>query len=50
MSEIYGYRLRSKLNMLMAKTFTKERLLWHGTSWDCVPNIVRPGLRCLSSF
>ena len=24
----------------MSPTLNQERLLWHGTSWECVPNIV----------
>eukprot|EP00913_Durusdinium_trenchii_P012634 g11865.t1 len=27
-----------------------ERLLWHGTSWDCVPNIVRHGFNRAYAF
>ncbi|CAJ1373449.1 unnamed protein product [Effrenium voratum] len=27
-----------------------ERLMWHGTSWDCVPNIVRSGFNRAYAF
>lgn len=32
------------------ETLGPERLLWHGTSWECVPNIVRHGFNRAYAF
>ena len=42
--------LRCSAFLVRKLVSTEERLLWHGTSWECVPNIVRHGFNRAYAF